>query len=362
MDYQLNEILVRPDDLLLDPNNPRLKKSAGLALEIPEAQISSSELQTRLARAMSQKEHEVQRLVDSIRTHGFVNIDSIFVRRINGANKFLVIEGNRRTTAIKALLQNSGALSEHVKKSLLQIPVKELITPNKHTAESMTDFILSIRHIYGVKEWQPMQRAHSIYGAYVRCWQEASKVRGFRYVRDVAEFVAMSMNLKLPEVRKAITIYRIFVQMQTKRYPIKSDHYSLLEMLVSRPSMAKEFFGLDSASCELSDEGCERFYKLCVEEECPVSNPAHFRMIYKIYKDGTERELLAVLDGVYSLDHAKERVDRRLDARSTQDTLIKARRLLESIELEEVRGTSSELREAQRIKDILERKILPALN
>lgn len=353
MNYLLKEILVDPADLLLDPNNPRLRKDAGLAHSYSDQEIADPDLQQRLLRAMQQKEHEVAELSESIRHHGYLNIDSIFVHRLPGVAKFLVIEGNRRTTAIKLLLRDSSALSEHTRSSLERIPVKELITPDGRPSADITELIMAIRHIYGVKEWQPMQRAHTIYRAYMRILSEDGYRRTFQYDSNWAAQVGQVMNLSTKSIRKALMIYRVFHQLQDSSYPVRSDHFSLIEMAVSNRTLSREFFHLDGTTFEFSAEGAERFFKLCIEERAPVQNPVLFRAFTQIAREGTLRDIEQVLEGDAPIDAVHERIQRRQDRKTAAVQLEQARELLQSIELSDIRGTTAELREADRIEKLI---------
>lgn len=359
MQYKLQEVFAAPTDLLLDPSNPRLRKDAGPAREYSDAEIATPQMQERLFRAICAKEHEVKELSDSIKHHGYVNIDSIFVHRLPKSAKFLVIEGNRRTSAIKLLLANPDELRPEVRASLARIPVKELLTDGGRPPEHTTDFILSIRHIYGIKEWQPMQKAHSIHRAYLRLLSPKGKSR-FVYESALADQLALTMNVPLQQVKKALLVYRIYQQLQELGYEVRSDHYSLIEIAVSQRLLADEFFELDRSSFLLSKRGADRFVQLCAQRACAVTNPAAFRAFATIYRNGTERDVEQVVSASESLDAVASRVAARMERRASVTLMEKACELLESIELEEIRGTKEELRLIERITTLLERKLTPA--
>lgn len=361
MQYKLREVLAAPTDLLLDPSNPRLRKDAGPAREYSDAQIAAPEMQERLFRAICAKEHEVKELSDSIKHHGYVNIDSIFVHRLPKNGKFLVIEGNRRASAIKLLLETPSALRPEVRSSLARIPVKELLTDGGRPPEHTTDFILSIRHIYGVKEWQPMQKAHSIHRAYLRLLSPKGRSR-FVYESALAEQLATTMNVPHKQVKQALLVYRIYQQLQELGYEVRSDHYSLIEIAVSQRRLADEFFELDRSTFLLSKRGADRFVQLCAQRRCAITNPGAFRAFATIYRDGTDRDVEQVVSASEALDTVSARVAARMERRASVTQLEKSCELLESIELEEIRGTKEELRLIERIKNLLDKKLSPAHN
>lgn len=354
MDYQLKEILVPPSDLLLDPNNPRLQRVAGLARAYKEEDVASPSLQQRLFLAMTASEHEVRELAESIKHHGFVSVDSIVVYRLRRVEKFLVIEGNRRTTAIKLLLKDESALADDVRGALRRVPVKEIITQHDRVLEDVTDLVLSIRHVYGVKQWQPMQRAHTIYGAYMRQRRNDLLVPDFQYDAKVAADVANVMNMPTKSVRNELMIYRVFLQLQDLGYPARSDHYSLIELAVSNRGLQKKFFDLDPCLFQFSSDGVDRFYKLCIQESAPIHNPSDFRSFAQIFRDGTDRDVSSVVECDEPLAVVVERVAQRQQRRAAAHLLEQARDLIEGIELAQIRGTKTEIDAVERISGHLQ--------
>lgn len=361
INYELREVWVEPSQLLLDPNNPRLQHDAKKVVEFRPAELADEILQQRVSKALHDKEHAVKRLVDSIKENGFVNIDSIFVKALPSVDKYLVLEGNRRTSAIKEVLRMSSGVKASTLASLEKIPVKELICDDDIFAAQMTDFILSIRHIFGVKEWAPMQKAHSVYGAYLRRLHQDG-ISKFRYIAPIADSVGKSMNLKPAEVRKALSVYGIYSQLQKSGYEAKSDHYSMIEMCVGRPKMAQELFGFDKVSCELSSKGAALFDALCIEPGCEVTNPTKFRHLYKVWKDGSLRDIGLVARGSMSVEDAAKNAARCSADLDAVRKLKSARDSLRKIEIGTLNGTLKEKGLVEDIQHTLEKKILPVFD
>jgi hypothetical protein len=182
----------------------------------------------------------------------------------------------------------------------------------------------------------------------------------FVYESSTAGDLAVSMNLQLTQVKKALLVYRIYHQLQNLGYEVRSDHYSLIEIAVSQRLLADEFFGLDRRTFVLSREGAERFVRLCAQQGCAVTNPGSFRVFANVYRNGTERDVEQILSGHDTVDDVWHRVSNRMERRTAVTTLEKARDLLESIELDEIRGTKNELKEIERIRKLLENKLTPA--
>ena len=248
-------------------------------------------------------------LVDSLHTNGFINIDSIFVKRLSISNKFVVLEGNRRTTAIKHLLESSHLLSPPVRESLKMIPVKELICDDETVKDDKTALILAIRHLGGVKEWAPMQQAYQIYTQYIK--ELAKSIGSSEFIKEsrVVTNVAQMLNVDIKQIMKALRIYVAFTQLKQNGYMVKSDHYSLLDLAVSHyPSLSKKYFGVSETNFKLSNLGLERFNSLCIEEGCRIKNPAVFRDFYHIFRDGSETELMDAFLGEEDISELRKNI------------------------------------------------------
>lgn len=361
IDFRLNEMWVSPDNLVLDPHNPRLQTS------IPDRPFSDEEIvseavQSHVIDQIRSKEHGVGRLVDSLRTNGFINIDSIFVKRLSVSDKFVVLEGNRRTTAIKQILENSHQLAPPIRESLEMIPVKELICDDETVKDDKTALILAIRHLGGVKEWAPMQQAYQIYTQYVK---ELSRSTGdSKFVKDskVITRTAQMLNVDTKQVLKALRIYVAFTQLKKKDYVVKSDHYSLLDLAVSHyPSMGKEFFQVSETNFELSNLGLERFNSLCIEEGCRIKNPAVFRDFYYIFRYGSDAELRDALLGEEDISELRKNIGYHKKT-NFYSSLQDVKKSLGKLVVSKYNRSEKERLLILEIKNEIDQKLLPLIN
>jgi len=165
MDY--DKIQVSPSQLLLDPNNYRFHDLAGYNEVKKKSRYQESGVQAQAMKLLRETTaFDLGSLKDSIRTNGFIPIEQIVVVPYESADgdvvRYLVIEGNRRTAALKSLLEEStsGAadLSEKVKKSIESISVV-LLTGSDDEIESYQRTLMAIRHVAGIREWGPYQQA-----------------------------------------------------------------------------------------------------------------------------------------------------------------------------------------------------------
>jgi hypothetical protein len=157
---QLESLNVAPDQLLLDPNNPRLLGVAptDAAASLPDTVALDSDVQAELV-ARLKREVGIDSLVEKIRSNGFLPIDRVVVRPCRDSDgQFVVLEGNRRIAALKTILRESlslAELSEDIRATFSEIDVLVYHGDDPMIAWS----IQGLRHIEGVKEWGPFQRA-----------------------------------------------------------------------------------------------------------------------------------------------------------------------------------------------------------
>jgi hypothetical protein len=150
------------NDLLLDPNNPRFSELGEEINPIPELRFNDEKVQGNTFAKMKDPLFGVVELRDTIKTLGFLPMDRIVVRKWKGTTeKYIVIEGNRRVTALKWLI----ALHETGKETFSEQQINnfthlECLLLNDEIAPEMVQLILpGLRHISGIKEWGPYQKA-----------------------------------------------------------------------------------------------------------------------------------------------------------------------------------------------------------
>lgn len=159
---QLQAKLVSVDSLFLDPNNPRFfEKNRKVAIQ----KYTDPKIQEEALRSI--KEYNVDDLVNSIMTNGFLPMDRIVVKRINETEQYYALEGNRRLASVKIIKerlskddyetteQYDSSYYERLNESLSEIEV--LVYEGDE--DNIAWMLQGIRHISGIKEWSPTQRA-----------------------------------------------------------------------------------------------------------------------------------------------------------------------------------------------------------
>jgi hypothetical protein len=154
---QLEEILIDPLDIELDPNNPRLSPSerGSAPAKLLEILISRFKL---------------EELGESIVASGYTDLDPILAYRAGGA--VVVREGNRRVGALKLLLDPTLASEKYrptwVKLSTslepnIRAQIKSLrVLVYKDVNDDDVESYIGFRHVSGVLEWPPEEKARFI--------------------------------------------------------------------------------------------------------------------------------------------------------------------------------------------------------
>ncbi len=269
----LKEKEIEIEDLILDPNNPRFSKHHD---EItPEDKFEDLDIQEDAYRRMTDPKNnfEIDVLLAAIRADGFIHVDKIFVRKVN--KKFLVIEGNRRVTAIKKLLKNHKnnikgyEVSADLLKQIKTLPCV-LIDINGPESEEQIQKILGLRHHGSILPWKPLPAAFNLYQKYMTefCLQNNSDPKdenNFLYDPLIAKKVAAIFSVEWTDVRKQIKLYRIYLQLLevSHRHPSveSSDSFSMIQETLSKASLTK-YFEYDEEKSIFSENGTERFLDL----------------------------------------------------------------------------------------------------
>lgn len=151
------------DQLFLDPNNPRFsneREKTTAEVKIPEPK-PQEKTQKRI------EDFGVKELRESILRNGFLPMDRIVVRPIQGyGEKYVVVEGNRRLAALKSLhrsieageINEEGIDEEYLDKLKASTQTIEVLL-YKGTTNDISWRLQGIRHISGIKEWSPAQQA-----------------------------------------------------------------------------------------------------------------------------------------------------------------------------------------------------------
>jgi hypothetical protein len=311
----LKRIMVDVEKLVWDPNNPRfLTKESD---RVHQDNILDATSQANTHRRMFDKNdsHNIKQIIDSITKNGWQPVDSIFVQQLEDA-RYVVLEGNRRLTAINAILTDEDA-PETLKLSLKRIEVEEILdkvdgrSPEKSRAKlnEKIAYLLGIRHHGSLKEWPVFAQAKNIYLRYleVACQTDST----FEWEDDIAKQIAATLGVKTSKIKERIRVYRGMLQIAN--YPkvknsesgegddeggVKASHYSVCkEALITTSEKLGAYIKVNDVF-ELDDCSLERIVELCHFHKkdragSPINNPQQWRFLQKILGDdnATKKEI-----------------------------------------------------------------------
>lgn len=252
----LTPIHLNLDQLLLDPNNPRFSELGEELNAILETRFAEEKVQATTKDRMKSPIFDVSELKDTIKTVGFLPMDRIVVRKWKGkttdqVDRYVVIEGNRRVTALKWLIDLHENAKETFSEDLLNNfkSLDALLLDDKLAPDTATLILPGLRHVSGVKEWGPYQKAKAVY---------ALRKSGMT-PQDAAQSLGLS-------VRAANTSYRCFLALEQ----MKSDEefgefavpkmYSYFEEAFKRPDVKTWLDWNDAQESFSNDEHLKEFY------------------------------------------------------------------------------------------------------
>lgn len=164
---QLEHKTLPIDSLFLDPNNPRFWSEQTLKMaEVPDPKIPDATHQER-ALTRIENSHGLEELSNSILRNGFLPLDRIVVRELDGApGKFVAIEGNRRLAALKTLrekidlqtVSETGISEEYLSDLKARTDAIEVLVYKGAEKRDVAWILQGIRHIGGIRDWMPAQQ------------------------------------------------------------------------------------------------------------------------------------------------------------------------------------------------------------
>lgn len=290
---ELRHIKVDPKYLILDPNNPRL-------ITHDDDRHHDDDARDRVVvttQKMTDGRFKIDELVNSIKQNGWLPVDAIFVKKLENENKyFLVLEGNRRVTALTKLLNEDSGISEILRSSISNIDVMEIIDdiPIDELNNKIT-YLLGVRHHGALKKWSPFAQAKNIYKRYLEVTNTSSE--DFVWNEEIGSTVADALSISGDHVKDRLKVFRVMEQLS--EHPeikdssggMKDRYYSVCaEVVLSSNNLLNEYISKDESTFKLNDESLVRINKLCHFDQpnrnsAPINNPHEWRKLSAILKD-----------------------------------------------------------------------------
>ena len=275
------DIQVDISQLLLDPNNYRLfGEDEGAFVPDSDAERLQKETLSKL------EKQRLGELKDSIRSNGFLEMERIVVRHLHDdvdnsqrSSKYIVVEGNRRTAALKSL--ESEAIG-HLKDKLRNLNVI-LLEGDKENIKTYSATIMGIRHVSGPKKWDGFQSAKLINDLYI----------DGKSLTEIGDILGITNR----EAGRRYRGYKAFQQMRSDdefKHKVEPRHYGLLLEFLSPSKIGKAWLEWNDATCLFENE---EHLKIVYEAITPRENG-----YLEIRNPSDARKFVSLLDTHYVED------------------------------------------------------------
>ena len=304
---KLKKIKVGVDKLILDPNNPRLTtRKEDVFDEEDFLGMDLAGITVKKMRGTGDKDtYKIKELENSIRQNGWLPVDFIFVKKHSDGVHYIVLEGNRRITAIRNILTDEEP-EQNLHISLKNIEVMEVI--DEDDLDRKISYLLGVRHHGSLVRWTPFAQAHNILSRY-------SEISGqdpdsFIWDSNISKSVANALSVPIKEVEARLRVYRAMWQLGqmpeiiNSQGGIKDRYYSVCAaVLLKKNSKLNDYIRQDPSTFLLDDESLGRFNNLCHFSEpkrdyAPIKNPQEWSKFENILKDEDDEKREKMLEEV----------------------------------------------------------------
>lgn len=239
-------------NLYLDPNNYRFVDHNNYK-PVSDEKISDIRVQQRTRSFIEGKNREgVKDLIDSFKSNGFLEVDMIQLKDL-GDNKYLVLEGNRRVTALKILQEDyNNGLS--IGKFNVEIFKKVPSLIHEKEDESTHQIVMGLKHISGNKKWPAINQAKLIYDYLQPYWTDG-------YYRE-EENLCQSLGITKAKLRSSQRAYHLINQYKKSDFgdQFKSDMYYTFAEITKRPTIKSWINWDDDEYLAENDENINRLF------------------------------------------------------------------------------------------------------
>ncbi|EAA9733983.1 hypothetical protein HM25_001717 [Salmonella enterica subsp. enterica serovar Carno] len=251
------------DNIFLDPNNPRFWTQSNRVI-VKDKNITDEQKQLKAKQEIDV--HGIDDLYNSILRNGFLLLDRIVVRPISGTkDKYVVVEGNRRFRSLTKLRNDilndevSGEdLDEDVLKNLFDNTKRiEVLVYSGDGKDDISWMLQGIRHISGIRDWEPAQRAKLVA-------QQIDKEKKKLGVVGQQFGLSAQATGRLYRTYKALSQMRNDEEFSSKA---RNHYFSLFEEVLRNNAMKEWLSWSDSEKCFKDTNNLNRFYSWITPDE-----------------------------------------------------------------------------------------------
>lgn len=233
-------------NLYLDPNNYRFIDNKEY-VKISEDDIIKPNIQKRTQKFIAGKNQEnISDLITSFKANGFMKVDVIQVKDL-GDHKYLVLEGNRRVTALKYLQEQYEEFHAEIGELKPEIFNNIPFEINRDENQLNHRVIMGLKHISGNKTWPALNQAQLVYDIVYN-----SNFQGT--VTQAEEYAQKSLAITKQQVKRYIRVLKLIEYYKNSDYgdEFKTNMYSIFEEIIKKP-IIKEWIGFDDYTYKISN-------------------------------------------------------------------------------------------------------------
>ena len=354
----LEPITVSPDQLLVDPNNPRYFDLREHQPVNPD-RYAEEQIQAEAIYKLVQS-YEVRGVRHSILANGFINFEYMVVKvYIHDEDRYVVVEGNRRLAAIQGIRQDYHRGVLPPQNQAIAGTLESIQVLNFTGTEAEEKIIQGIRHVAGPKEW--------------KAYQQARLVTDLREISNMSfETIQDSLGLGPLVVRRLYNTLKAFDQMRSDdEFGELADRgrFSLFLEMLRSPAL-RVWLGWSDDDLEFQSLMNRRhMYRMVVgepvsEEETPppptINNPPDMRTFAKILAhENRERVLDRLVEGDLSIAQAWATIEPGITP--WQETVADVISALEHLPADELQSLgSSDEAQLKMLSEVIGRKLKQA--
>jgi hypothetical protein len=199
----MDAVQVKINDLLLDPNNYRLRSNPKFSLT-KEKLFDSERIQKSTEKLIAgENNFGIYDLIESFKSNGWLKVDQILVKKYLNTKKYIVIEGNRRVAALKFLQKefengfDVGQLKSELFDKGVEVVLYEYTNPNDYLV------LQGLRHISGNRKWDRYNQAKLLF--------ELNQTAEFKNTLEISKRIGAGSKQDIDKDIKAYEAIQEFV-------------------------------------------------------------------------------------------------------------------------------------------------------
>lgn len=295
-------IFLNLNNLFLDPNNYRLRSNKNYKYVNPKQSLLPAIQKKTMHLITGDGNINIQDLLESFKSNGYLKVDNILVRKFS-SNSYIVVEGNRRVAALKALKEEYEKGNEIGKLKPAQFKNIEVVL---HDSDNEYDYLIlmGLKHVSGNKKWDRYNQAKLLY-----------ELKSKHHLSDIeiARRIGIQKGQVQTDIRGYLAVEKFMDYIKDENYGKKYNPYDKLMIFIevtSKPKLKKWIGWNDDKLVFSNRKNMKRFFSWITPnselddetEEYTINDPI-------IVSHKEVRELEEIIDDEDSLNIMEENRD-----------------------------------------------------